>query len=185
MDLVAGSNGRRVQRRAVRRDGWTEAKRATFLDMLSATCNIRRAAEAAGMTDGTARALKRRDAGFAQQWEEALTTGYERLEYALLAKALGTGEGTGGEPAAPVADADATPVMEGQFDADLALKVIAMRHAAEGSRRRPRKTSARASQAEIERVLARKLEAIERRLGIGELGIAEPGVAKSETGEPA
>ena len=171
MDLVSGSNGRRVQRRAVRRDGWTEAKRAKFLDVLSATCNIRRAAEAAGMTDGTARALKRRDAGFARQWEEALATGYERLEYALLATAMGTA----GEPAARVADADAVPVMEGKFNAELALRVIAMRNTGEGNRRRPRKTSVRASQAEIEQVLTRKLEAIERRLGIGESGIGEAG----------
>ena len=88
MSIIAGTNGCVAQRRAPRRDGWTPRKRAIFLDHLEASCNIRRSAAAAGMTDGTARALRRRDPAFAAAWTEALEIGCERLRAELLARAL-------------------------------------------------------------------------------------------------
>lgn len=88
MATIGGSNGIALQKRATRRDGWTKDRRVAFLDMLEATCNIRRAAAAAGMTDGTARSLRRRDPVFARAWEEALDLGCERIRAELIARAL-------------------------------------------------------------------------------------------------
>ncbi len=85
--LVAADN-RIVQCAAVRKDGWTKARRAGFFAMLSATCNVRASAAAMGMTDCGAYDVRRRDPVFAAQWREALAEGYGRLEQALMALAL-------------------------------------------------------------------------------------------------
>jgi hypothetical protein len=85
--LVAADN-RIVQCAAVRKDGWTKARRAGFFAMLSATCNVRASAAAMGMTDCGAYDVRRRDPVFAAQWQEALAEGYGRLEQALMALAL-------------------------------------------------------------------------------------------------
>lgn len=85
--LVAADN-RIVQCAAVRKDGWTKARREGFFAMLSATCNVRASAAAMGMTDCGAYYLRRRDPVFAARWQEALAEGYGRLEQALMALAL-------------------------------------------------------------------------------------------------
>ncbi len=85
--LVAADN-RIVQCAAVRKDGWTKARREGFFAMLSATCNVRASAAAMGMTDCGAYYVRRRDPVFAGQWREALAEGYGRLEQALMALAL-------------------------------------------------------------------------------------------------
>lgn len=85
--LVAADN-RIVQCAAVRKDGWTKARREGFFAMLSATCNVRASAAAMGMTDCGAYYVRRRDPVFAGQWQEALAEGYGRLEQALMALAL-------------------------------------------------------------------------------------------------
>ena len=85
--LVAGET-RIVQCAAVRKDGWTKARRAGFFAMLCATCNVRASAAAMGMTECGAYALRRRDPVFAAQWQEALAEGYGRLEQGLMALAL-------------------------------------------------------------------------------------------------
>jgi hypothetical protein len=77
-----------AQRRAVRRDGWTKARRETFLAALMQTCNIAHATRTAGMRPNAAYELRRRDPAFAGLLAEALRTGYERLEGALLGHAL-------------------------------------------------------------------------------------------------
>ncbi len=85
--LVAADN-RIVQCAAVRKDGWTKARREGFFAVLSATCNVRASAAAMGMTDCGAYHVRRRDPVFAAQWREALAEGYGRLEQALMALAL-------------------------------------------------------------------------------------------------
>ena len=85
---MVAAKDRVVQCAAVRKDGWTKARRAGFIAMLSATCNVRASAEAMGMTGWSAYNLRRRDAVFAGQWQEALAEGYGRLEQALMALAL-------------------------------------------------------------------------------------------------
>ena len=77
-------NGRPVQRRAARANGWTKARRAAFLAELAASCNVVRAHEAAGMASSGVYRLRQRDPEFAAQWQAALEIGYERLETALV-----------------------------------------------------------------------------------------------------
>jgi len=69
-------------------NGWTKARRAAFLTELAISCNVRRAHGAAEMAQGSAYRLRRRDPLFARQWQEALELGYERLELALVRRAL-------------------------------------------------------------------------------------------------
>ncbi len=77
-----------LQRRRNRKNGWTKAKREAFLLELAQTCNIVRACELVGMAQSGAYRLRRRDPVFTRQWQEALALGYERLELALLRRAL-------------------------------------------------------------------------------------------------
>ena len=85
----AGDNPGRAQMRSVRRDGWTEERRETFLETLAATCNVTASIRAAGMKGGSsAWALRKRDAGFAEAWDEAIAIAYERLELVMLERAI-------------------------------------------------------------------------------------------------
>lgn len=170
---VSGSGGTPVQVRAARRDGWTKAKRTAFLEVLGASCNIRRAAAAVGMTDGTARALRRRDAEFARLWDEALADGYERLETSLVAQALGTaadapvraGAGPDAIPSDnPSREEIGTLPLDTPFDPTLAIKVLSMRTIGPAASKRRRPSGARMSDALVEAALLRKLNAIEARL---------------------
>lgn len=77
-----------VQIKKTKANGWTKARRAAFLTELAMSCNVRRAHEAAEMAQGGAYRLRRRDPLFARQWQEALELGYERLELALVRRAL-------------------------------------------------------------------------------------------------
>lgn len=88
MVLLVARETRIVQCSAVRKDGWTKARRAGFIAMLSATCNVRASAAAMGMSDWGGYALRRRDPVFAAQWQQALAEGYGRLEQGLMALAL-------------------------------------------------------------------------------------------------
>ncbi len=69
------------------------------------TANVTTAAASVGITRSGAHALRRREPGFAALWGEALASGYDRLEEALLMAALA---GLQGDPAgAGLEDADA------------------------------------------------------------------------------
>jgi hypothetical protein len=56
-----------------RRDGWTVARQARFLQVLAATCSVTRAASAVGMSRESAHRLRARDPDglFAAMWERA------------------------------------------------------------------------------------------------------------------
>ncbi|BAV66220.1 hypothetical protein [Sphingobium cloacae] len=82
---VAGSG---PQLRAVRKDGWTPARRKRFLETLAATCNVSEAARAAGKNLSSAYYQRRRDPGFAREWAQALNVGYAELETLLLRQSL-------------------------------------------------------------------------------------------------
>jgi hypothetical protein len=77
-----------LQRKKIKANGWTKARRDAFLEELAMACNVRRAHAAAEMAPGSAYRLRRRDPLFAKQWQEALELGYERLELALMRRAL-------------------------------------------------------------------------------------------------
>jgi hypothetical protein len=86
MVLARNRNGD-LHMRQVRSDGWTEEQRALFLDTLAATCNVDASAAAAGHEPRSAKGLRRRDAGFAAAWDDALDTGYAVLEAMVLENA--------------------------------------------------------------------------------------------------
>ncbi|NJC32812.1 hypothetical protein GGR88_000286 [Sphingomonas jejuensis] len=82
-----GTDGRaRVERVSPIR--WTAAKQREFLAMLADTANVSRSARSVGMSDQSAYALRRRDAGFRQAWLEALSEGFDKLEMMLLERAM-------------------------------------------------------------------------------------------------
>ena len=105
--VVNGGKNRIVQSRTVRRDGWTEARREAFLLALSMTANVTTAAASVGITRSGAHALRRREPGFAVLWGEALASGYDRLEEALLMAALAGLQGDPGRVGLAGADAGA------------------------------------------------------------------------------
>jgi hypothetical protein len=85
MVLAHNRNGD-LHMRHVRSDGWSEEERGVFLDYLAATCNVDASAKAAGHSPQSAASLRRRDAGFRDQWDDALDTGYALLEAMVLRK---------------------------------------------------------------------------------------------------
>ena len=97
--VIAGGSHHVVQVRAVRRDGWTAARRTAFLAVLATTCNVTMSAAKVGMSRTTAQALRQRDPAFAARWAAALASGYDRLEEGLLAVTIAglQGAGAGGD----------------------------------------------------------------------------------------
>ncbi|WP_420606241.1 hypothetical protein [Novosphingopyxis sp.] len=86
--LIGPQRGLPLQRRRVRKDGWTDKRRTMFLNALADSCNVKLSAQAAGRSAHTAYKLRDRDPEFAAHWQAALRIGYERLETALLRRAL-------------------------------------------------------------------------------------------------
>jgi hypothetical protein len=155
-------NKRRMQIRAARKDGFTDAKRQTFLDHLAGCSNVTRAAAAAGVSPVTVNYHRRRDAGFAAQCAEALETGYDALEAALVERAA-----TGGGGYVPGPDADAAPGPD-SVDTALALHLLSLRKAPGVSRTgRAGRPPGRASEAELNAAILAKLEVLDRRLKAG------------------
>lgn len=70
---------------------FTKSKRAAFLLRLADTANVSASCAAAGVSRQTAYALKRRDAVFAAQWEDALQSALDGLEAEIIRRAI---EGT-------------------------------------------------------------------------------------------
>ena len=64
------------------------ARRRTFLEWFAATCNVTLSAEKAGIAYQTVYKHRRKDAAFAEAWDEALAQGYAALEAGLLADAI-------------------------------------------------------------------------------------------------
>ena len=85
MVLTAGA---KPQLRNPSRRDWTKKKGTVFLTTLAETCNVTRAAEAAGIALGTAYRRRKTDAAFRAAWLEALGTAYSRLELVLLDRAF-------------------------------------------------------------------------------------------------
>ncbi|NCP12376.1 MAG: hypothetical protein GW859_10600 [Sphingomonadales bacterium] len=90
--VIEPQRDRPLQRKKVKKNGWTKERRKIFLRTLAATCNVSRSVAAAGKSIGTAYRLRHRDEEFAAQWQAALLVGYERLEAALLRRAIETVE---------------------------------------------------------------------------------------------
>ena len=116
---IRGGNRRRVQVRAERKDGFTAAKRQRFLDHLAGCCNLKRAAEAAGITPETVNYHRRRDPAFKAACQEALDAGYLALEAMMIERAAGAGY-------TPGPDAEAAPGPE-TLDTPMAQFLMGLR----------------------------------------------------------
>lgn len=76
----------RLQLRRQPKGRLTRAAEQSFLFALSATCNVRLSAAAAGFSHSAFYYRARTNAAFAREMQMALALGYERLEMALLAE---------------------------------------------------------------------------------------------------
>jgi hypothetical protein len=85
-ELVA-SNG---QLKRVGRERWGKRKEALFLDELTATANVRRAAKAAGVSANAVLARRRRHPLFAAKWEAAVANARASIDLHLLEEAKKT-----------------------------------------------------------------------------------------------
>lgn len=171
---VQAGNKRRIQVRAPRKDGFTEAKRQVFLDHLAGCCNLGRSAEAAGVSAVTINYHRRRDPAFAAQVDDALEAGYDALEAAMIERAAGA-------QYEPGADAAAAPGPE-TIDTMLGLHLLSIRKA-RGSKRtgvKAGKPPSRATEAELNAAILAKLDILDRRIRAGRpLGFrGKKGVAK-------
>lgn len=151
--------GKFTIQRKTRRNGATKARRKLFLDTLAETANATMAAKAAGFHLRTAYVVKKRDAEFAQLWVEAVEEGVERLREALIAQQLGqlsSGDNPTGERDQPPA------IMLDPVKALAALKAFG------GFGDGRRRTIKPATQADVDRVLMARLEALALRMGKAE-----------------
>lgn len=73
-----------ITMRACRHDGWTEVRRAKFLECLAATANVRTACAAAGLSRQAAYRLRQRDPEFAAAWRDALREAHAAAARAFL-----------------------------------------------------------------------------------------------------
>lgn len=82
------AGGKRPQMRSANPNGWSKAKEADFLDALEATCNVTAAAAIAGVSVSAAYRRRKSHAAFRIGWHEAIGLAYQRLELALIERAL-------------------------------------------------------------------------------------------------
>lgn len=148
--LTAGAN-RPVQRQRITQ-GWTPSRREQFLDHVAATCNVRAATEAVGLSQASVYALRRRDPAFAEQWRMALLAGYDRLEEMLLAKAIAVLDG--------VAVGDPDQVVAGAISIEQAIKLLDRHRAVVKPGAGRREAQLRATQAETDAMLIARIKAM-------------------------
>lgn len=178
VDVIHAATNRRLQKRKASTTALPRKKIERFLSVLAATCHVRRAAEAAGVTVSRMYVLRRKDAGFAAQWQDALTIGYDRLEAALISFALEGLDGLTIEPAedVPLVVDPKVPVAGGKPGSQLMNKVsvttaqfalaLLNRHHGTITGRRAVKTGRRVTREETNAALMRKLDAIAKTSGI-------------------
>lgn len=132
---------------------WTKAMKSDFLDHLAATCNVKASAAAIGVSPASVYALRRHDPAFLAEWDKALDHGYQLLETMLVGHAL---TGSGGQQID-----DGAPQL-GKVEVDTALRLMAARrgHAADRARR-GETPGPRATKAETDAAILKKLNAIE------------------------
>jgi hypothetical protein len=156
---ICGGDKRPVQRRRIRKDGWTEKRKKTFLEHLAATSNVKASAAAAGMNPYGVYKLRLRDKEFREHWDVALDHGYTRIEAMLLERAS--------RPCPP------PPIDGGQFQAetegmDTALALTLLKQRQSRQQQGPARGASRPGKASIEEVredILKRLSALNKRLG--------------------
>ena len=90
--------GKRVQVRRARLKQWTPRVEERFLAALAATCNVKAACAAVGLWPPSAYNHRKRWPEFARAWDEAVETGYVRIEAALVEHGRNSFEARGEAP---------------------------------------------------------------------------------------
>lgn len=89
--LVLAGGASPKMRQPSKRD-WTKSKEQAFVETLAETCNLTRAAAAAGVSTSSARERRKTNARFRASCAEAIASAYQRLELAVLERALNGSE---------------------------------------------------------------------------------------------
>lgn len=181
--------GGRLQLIAPRAREWSAGTERDFLDALSATANVRAAAQAVGSTAVSAWRRRRQRPAFAEAWDEAVDDGHARLEMLLMERGAALLGGVGWDGHGPDAAADAQA--QGAFDPHIAMWLLKRRDMARAGT--PQKRGGwRRREVPIEEVRAevlRKVAAIERAeargLRAGGLGERAPLVSTPDEREGA
>lgn len=90
-DLVLRAGANPKVEKANTRD-WTKEKEEIYVNALAETCNFTAAAAAAGVSTSSAWRRRKTNAVFRASCREAVAAGYQRLELALLDRALNGSE---------------------------------------------------------------------------------------------
>jgi hypothetical protein len=149
-----GKAGRQLRR--VRRDGWTARKREIFLDEYATHGNAAAACRAAGMDEGAAYRLRRRDPEFAEQYDQSLAVAMLRLEEMAIQYAKSGGRMAAVEPG------EIPPVDIANFDPELALKILNRNRASQAGGKPAGAKPRRASKAELTAVILKYLAVLKR-----------------------
>lgn len=150
---VTGGNRRRVQVREAPRGSFGEAERRVFLDHLAGCANVTAAAKAAGVGVSTVYDARRREPGFAQQWDEALEMGYVTLHSLLLEAAKGGAYVPGGTE---------VPGPE-TIDTGLALDLLRLSRSPKAARKTGGAPPRRASEKALAEAILAKLDVLAKR----------------------
>ncbi len=141
---------------------WSSAKEAVFLRALAETANVKRAAEAAGVSTCAVYGRRAKWPGFAEAWAEALAQGYTDVELMLIENAKATlGQLSGGGQPAPACDGERLTAAMSVGDALSLIKL----HRASVKGGKPQRYGWRRREPDIEEVRAevlRKVAAMER-----------------------
>ncbi len=118
-ELELGASKGRPQRRTGRASDWTDAMADQFVEELADTCNVTLAAKAINRSIGNIYKQRSNDATFRAAWDQALATGYARLEMMMLERALHGVEKT-------IVARDGTTTVMRQYSDRVALTLLRM-----------------------------------------------------------
>jgi len=130
-----------------------EGRDDVFFAVLGQTCNVRKSAQAAGINWRDAYQRRLVDAAYAERWNGARGTGYLRVEERLIRDSLGEmDEETGERPMT-------------RDERELALNLLKFHHGAVGKPHAGGTPLKRATEAETDAAILKKLDALKTRLG--------------------